>query len=76
MKHCIAWHQECFNNLKSHLKRTREEFAQIRQRHEAEILRLETDVDFYERQINQAISKKKDGFDKDLFMKEYGKKGK
>ena len=63
MKMTIAWHQECLNSKRDYLEIKENELARVRQR----VDRLRADCATYERKIQLAISKGKDGFDADKF---------
>ena len=63
MKMTIAWHQECLNSKRDYLEIKENELARVRQR--VDMIRGACAT--YERQIQLAISKGKDGFDEDKF---------
>jgi SMC interacting uncharacterized protein involved in chromosome segregation len=69
MKKPISWHQECFANMKNSLENKKEELNRIQFKLQSDIDKLENEILFLELQINTAIKQKKDGFDKDLFLK-------
>lgn len=60
----IAWHQKNLETTKAFLKRLEEELY----RRQREIGDIKGNIYFLEKQINEAIRQKKDGFDQDKFL--------
>jgi hypothetical protein len=71
MKRPIEWHQECLKNFRDSINKEIRERDEMISRVEMHIFELQ----FYEKQINEAIKKKKDGFDEDKFLKGGKNKG-
>jgi hypothetical protein len=65
MKHSIEWHQNCWRNSTSTCNRLKAQRDQLQN----DIDRLGAENDFYKQQITKAMELKKDGFDKERFMK-------
>lgn len=64
-KQLLGWHCECLKNMRSHLKGQEE--AALRA--QARLHQLQNDVEFYERQINEATKRGMDDFDRDRLLK-------
>lgn len=65
MKMSIEWHKQSLENRKASLLHLQKEFENM----ENSINRKKSEISNYEYQINLAIEKKKDGFDRDKFGK-------
>ena len=65
MKQSIAWHQQNLKNRKRSNKRKRDEVGRLRN----QLGDSEKQAQKLEVQINEAIRRKKDGFDEERFMK-------
>ena len=65
MKMPLAWHRECLKNMRASLEaiKAREQY----ERNQRE--RLEADIEWLDRQIRTAVAEKRDGFDRDRFLK-------
>lgn len=63
MKKSIKWHRECLTNLKNSLQREEAELERVI----ARVERIRAHVRFYEQQIQAAVDKGKDSFDRDKF---------
>ena len=65
MKHLVSWHEECLKNMKLTLEREREYIDNLKRKADD----LESSVNFYQAQVTKAKLSKKDGFDREKFMK-------
>lgn len=65
MKHSIEWHQECLQNKRASLKRLGCDLEILL----TQIEKINKECDLYTIQIREAIKKKKDGFDREKFLK-------
>ena len=63
MKKDIAWHMNCFKNVKLYIGRKKNDI----EREQKELDRAITANNLYEAQISLAKKKRKDGFDRDRF---------
>ena len=63
MKMSIEWHRDCLTNWKKSLQREEAEMGRLIERVE----RTRSQLTFYEKQIKDAVDKRKDGFDSDKF---------
>jgi hypothetical protein len=69
MKMPMAWHEECLTSLRSSL----ESADRIVERAQMDATRLEIDVQFYERQIDEAKSRGWIDFDRDRLLRKRAK---
>ena len=69
MKMSIKWHKECLKNKIAHKEKLERRLPGIQN----EIDRLNSEIDFYETQIEEAEKRNKDGFDQDLFLRKVDK---
>lgn len=65
MKKSIDWHKQCLINRQA----THASHIQNLQKLQEEVERGQAEIEFYKEQIAQAILQRKDGFDRDLFLK-------
>lgn len=63
MKHPIEWHKDNVNNARAYLKSKQEDLNRLI----ADINRIQADLEAYESQIEVAVRKGRDGFDRDKF---------
>ena len=64
-KQTIEWHEGCLRNSEDHLVRVVRQIQSLTE----QMKEYRKENNFYRRQINEAKLKGKDGFDRDLFMR-------
>jgi hypothetical protein len=65
MKFPIRWHEDCLKNQRRSNAKKQDELLRLK----AEVLKDENETFFYAQQIDAAVAKGKDAFDRDKFMK-------
>jgi len=60
----ISWHQECLKNSRQHTEKKEAELVRL----QVEVVKNKIDDIFHQKQIETAIAKGLDGFDRDKFM--------
>jgi 3-isopropylmalate dehydratase small subunit len=66
MKFDVKWHENCLKNQRSHVAHLRQEVERMMK----DVERQEAEVAFYDLQVETAKTQKKDGFDREKFLKD------